>query len=44
MMVIGLLLILGQLVLLNVEEELKLNRDNVFHQKIKEKLAWVKRF
>ncbi len=44
MMVIGLLLILGQLVLLNAEEELKHNRDNVFLQKIKEKLAWVKKF
>jgi len=44
MMDIGLLLILGQLALLNAEEGLKHNRDSVFLQKIKGKLAWVKKY
>jgi hypothetical protein len=39
MMDIGLLLMNGQVVLLNVEEEHKLNKDNVFHQKKEERLV-----
>ena len=41
---IGLLLMIGQVVLLNVEEEHKLNKDNVYHQEIMEKLAQEKKF
>ena len=37
MMDIGLLLMNGQVVLLNAEEEHKLNKDNVFHLKKEEK-------
>jgi hypothetical protein len=44
MMDIGLLLMIGQVALLNVEEEHKLNKDNVFHQEKEEKLVWEKKF
>jgi hypothetical protein len=39
MMDIGLLLMNGQVVLLNVEEEPKPNKDNVYHQEMVEKLV-----
>ena len=44
MMDIGLLLMNGQVVLLNVVEEHKHNKDNVYHQEIMEKLASEKKF
>ena len=44
MMDIGLLLMIGQVALLNVEEEHKLNKDNVFHQEKEEKLVWEKKY
>jgi len=39
MMDIGLSLMIGQVVLSNVEEEHKLNKDNVYHQETMEKLV-----
>ena len=44
MMDIGLLLMNGQVVQLNAEEEHKLNKDNVFHQKKEEKHVQEKKF
>ena len=44
MMDIGLLLMNGQVVQSNVEEEHKLNKDNVYHQEIMEKLVLEKKF
>jgi hypothetical protein len=44
MMVIGLLLMNGQVAQLNVVEEHKLNKDNAYPLKIMEKLVWEKKF